>query len=75
MYNYTYYKNVELSQFPFHAYISPTCELTNLCMETPLIVKQMSREYEFIMYGDSSVRLDFPFLGSTIRSTFVLLEK
>ena len=77
------YNNVELRHFPFWAYRPHVRHLRNYAWK-PLIVKQVSSEYDFIMYGDSSVRLiscnittalqhllEFPFFGNPILSKAV----
>ena len=77
------YNNVELRHFPFWAYRPHVRHLRNYAWK-PLIVKQVSSEYDIIMYGDSSVRLiscnittalqhllEFPFFGNPILSKAV----
>ena len=77
------YKNVEIRPFPFYAFRPHVRNLLTYAWK-PLIVKQVSREYDFIMYGDSSVRLiscnitaalehllEFPFFGNPIYSKAV----
>ena len=78
-----YYKNVKLRRFPFYAYPPHVSSLQTYAWK-PLIVKHVARDYDIIMYGDSSVRLvscnitgalqhllHFPFFGSPIRSKAV----
>ena len=63
----TSYCNVELRNFPFEKYPDHVRDLKTYAWK-PLVVSEVAREYEVILYGDASVRMKSSDMVTVLKS-------
>ena len=63
----TTYCNVELRNFPFEKYPDHVRDLVTYAWK-PLVVSEVAREYEVILYGDTSVRMKSSDMATVLNS-------